>query len=268
MAIHDAGRVNCLQGRVDTSNLRLHWEEAYWDSMIYGYPVLQITKLEVLGDDADCDMRQFEMSIKQVGAGIVSCRLPHDRLVESMFLEAHGFRFVEMVYQPQYDYLQMNAEISNDVLSVTVATADNLSRLIDIAGSAFINERFHVDPRLDPALGDERYRRWVQSSLHHPRQCLQAVSDGDMIVAFFITEMLDDGTYYWHLNAIAPEVQGRGYGKRAWRTMLLRGREMNATCVRTSIVARNHRVLNLYSQLGFRFPPPQMTFHWVSGKWS
>lgn len=263
MAIHDADGVNRLQGRIDTMNLRLHWVEAYWDSLIFGYPVLQITKLEVLGDFADCEIKAFDMIIKQTGAGIVSCRLPHDRLRESMLLETHGFRFVEMVYQPEFDHFPVNAEISKDLLEASFATAEDLPRLVEIASSAFINERFHMDPRLDPALGDERYRRWVQSSFNHPRQCLQTVREGDKIVAFFITEMLDDCTCYWHLNAIAPDAQGKGYGKRAWKTMLQRAMEMNAARVRTSIVARNHRVLNLYARLGFRFPPPQMTFHWV-----
>jgi len=45
--------------------------------------------------------------------------------------------------------------------------------------------------------------------------------------------------------------------------MLHQAREAGAQRVRTCIVARNHRVLNLYAGLGFRFPPPQMTFHWV-----
>jgi RimJ/RimL family protein N-acetyltransferase len=83
------------------------------------------------------------------------------------------------------------------------------------------------------------------------------------LVAFFVTELLPDGTCYWHLNAVAPGVQGKGYGLRAWLTMLRHARDSGARRVRTSIAARNHRALNLYARLGFRFSPPLMTFHWV-----
>ena len=72
-----------------------------------------------------------------------------------------------------------------------------------------------------------------------------------------------DGTCYWHLNAVATELQGKGYGRRAWSAMLQHAQANGARRVRTSIVARNHRVLNLYARLGFRFPPPLMTLHWV-----
>ena len=87
--------------------------------------------------------------------------------------------------------------------------------------------------------------------------------DGATQVALFITETLPGDICYWHLTAIAPHLQGRGYGRRTWETMLEHARRHGARQVRTSIAARNHRVLNLYARLGFHFPPPLMTFHWV-----
>ena len=65
------------------------------------------------------------------------------------------------------------------------------------------------------------------------------------------------------INAVAPGAQGQGYGWRAWQAMLAQAHLEGAERVRTAIVARNHRVLNLYARLGFRFPAPLMTFHWV-----
>ena len=99
--------------------------------------------------------------------------------------------------------------------------------------------------------------------LDHPSQRLHVIRDGSLLAAFFVTERLADGTCYWHLNAVTPDAQGKGYGRRAWLAMLHQAQGDGAQRVRTSIVARNHRVLNLYARLGFRFPPPLMTFHWV-----
>ncbi|MGQ9686808.1 MAG: GNAT family N-acetyltransferase, partial [Thiobacillaceae bacterium] len=106
---------------------------------------------------------------------------------------------------------------------------------------------------------------WVRNSFNHQTQRLEVVFDAGRLVAFFITEMLADGTCYWHLNAVAPEAQGQGYGKRVWRLMIDKAYKEGAKRIQTSIAARNHRVLNLYARLGFDFPKPLMTFHWVRG---
>ena len=252
------------EGVVDSTDLHLKWVEAPWDTAVFGFPVLQISRMEVRGPAASGAMSIFEEARDRLGAGLVSCRMPHDRLKESMLLEDHGFRFIEMLYMPEFDNLA-DIELPKERAGIDVGLVGegDLRALVEIAGSAFRNERFHVDPRLDSTLGDERYRRWVQTSLDHPHQRLYALRDGAQAVAFFLTEMLADGTCYWHLNAVSPQVQGQGYGRRAWQAMLHQAKEEGAQRVRTCIVARNFRVLNLYARLGFRFPPPLMTFHWV-----
>lgn len=247
---------------IDTRDLRLCWSEAPWDSAIFGHPVLQITEMEVRDSDVVADFSNFEFKREGMGAGMVSCRLSHDQLKESMLLEDRGFRFIEMAYQPEFD-LHSFSPSQDDSLTVSRATQQDLDEILKIAGTSFRNERFHVDPRLDSRLGDLRYCNWVRSSLDHPSQHLQVLRDGRLIVAFFVTEMLADNTLYWHLNAISPKVQGKGYGKRAWSVMMAQAKQQGAARIRTCIVARNHRVLNLYARLGFRFPPPLMTFHWL-----
>lgn len=239
------------------------WSQAPWDQAVCGFPVLQITAMEVHGADAGDDMQIFERERDRLGAGLVSCRLPHGCLTESMLLEDHGFRFIEMLYAPELDLSTFN--VDENVVQLTVARAgeDDLPALLGIARTSFHNERFKMDPRLNPNVSDQRYQNWVSSSLRHPTQELYAICDGERRIAFFITELLNDGTCYWHLNAVAPEAQGQGYGRRVWLSMLKQAAIGGARRVRTSIVARNHRVLNLYASLGFRFPPPSMTLHWV-----
>jgi hypothetical protein len=139
---------------------------------VFGFPVLQITKMEVMDASADDDLAPFEAARNRVGAGLVSCRLPHERLRESMLLEERGFRFIEMAYQPELDDLQARDLGQSSGLEIALAENADLPAVEDIAASAFRNERFHVDPRLDSALGDQRYRRWARSSLNHPSQRL------------------------------------------------------------------------------------------------
>ena len=243
-------------------SLLIEWSEAPWDAALFERPVWQIDRIEIRGPTPGEDVAAFERARDELGCALVSCRLPHERLRESMLLEDRGFRFIEMLYHPELADLA-NLAGADAGLVVEPACSEDLPALLDIAGSAFRNERFHVDPRMPPGLGDRRYRNWVWTSLGHPTQRLHVVRDRSLLVAFFVTEQLADGTCYWHLNAVAPEVQGKGYGRRAWLAMLEYARDRGARRVRTSIVARNHRVLNLYASLGFRFPPPQMTFHWL-----
>lgn len=255
-----------MSEQLNTSSLRMTWSQAPWDEVVCGFPVLQITAMEVHGANAGGDMQIFERERDRLGAGLVSCRLPHECLTESMLLEDHGFRFIEMLYGPELDLSTFNIDEHVAPLAVARAYEDDLPTLLDIARTSFHNERFKMDPRLDPNVSDQRYQNWVASSLRHPTQELYVIRDGARRIAFFVTELLNDGTCYWHLNAVAPDAQGQGYGRRVWLSMLNQASKSGARRVRTSIVARNHRVLNLYARLGWHFPPPSMTFHWVRSR--
>jgi RimJ/RimL family protein N-acetyltransferase len=253
-----------MADRINTRNLHLGWSIVPWDAAVTGFPVWQLNDIGLNGPSADTDMRLFEEARDRAGVGLISCRLGHDQLNASMFLENHGFRFIEMIYRPELELAPGRlSDLPEPSLSVVQATEEDLPQLIDMAGTAFCNERFNVDPRLGPEMGNRRYQNWIRSSFMHPSQQLYALKDDNSIVSFFVTEMQNDGVCYWHLNAVSPEQQGQGYGLRSWLTMLHQAEDAGAMRVRTSIVARNHRVLNLYARLGFRFPPPMMTFHWV-----
>lgn len=252
-----------MASQIETDSLRMAWSDAPWDQAVCGFPVLQITKIELLGTNAVSDIQIFERERDRIGAGLVSCRLSHERMSESLLLEDRGFRFIEMGYKPEIELLKFNMDGQMASLAVTHAIDDDLPILLDIARTSFHNERFRVDPRLNSDVSDQRYQNWVANSLRHPTQELYVICDGTRRIAFFVTELLHDGTCYWHLNAVAPDAQGQGYGRRVWLNMMVEAGKRGAVRVRTSIVARNHRVLNLYARLGFYFPPPSMTFHWV-----
>lgn len=252
-----------LECHIETSFLRLSAREAPWDSAIYGMPVVQIEDIEVRDQErARIDYTRYEAWIDAEQIGIVSCRLAHDRLRESMFLEAQGFRFVEMVLHPRLNPLQ-NRQFPKDDLLIARALESDLSALQDIAERAFGFERYHIDPRLWPRMGDQRYGRWVRNSLHHQSQRLLKVFDGERLIGLFLIEIGSDQSAYWHLTAIAPEWQGQGYGRRVWLAMLNYHKAQGCNSVSTTISARNTPVLNLYATLQFRFTPPEMTFHWV-----
>ncbi len=252
-----------MPNRIEDASIVLEWAEAPWDGAVIGAPALHLTQLEVRGPNPDVGMRVFESERDRLAVSLVTCRLPHERLIESMFLEGRDFRFIEMLYRPEVDLRSTVLEEEMPPLSVENARKEDLPTLLDIAGSAFSNERFHMDPRLGAELGNQRYRNWVASSQTDSDQQLIAVRDGERIVAMFIIEMLSQRICYWHLTAVAPAVQGQGYGRRVWLAMMRHAAQAGAIHVNTSVAARNYRVINLYAHLGFRFSSPAMTFHWL-----
>jgi RimJ/RimL family protein N-acetyltransferase len=252
-----------LLHRLETGALSLAYFHVPWDSDIFGFPVAQISEMRVLDPGiARSDLVPFQAWLDQESIHLASCRLPHDRLHESMLLEQIGFRFVEMVLHPHLADLQAYPCAPQN-LSVELADSADLPAIEAIAANAFGHERFHADPRLDRRLADHRYLVWVRNSHGHPTQRLYKISDGPDLVAFFVTENKPDGCCYWHLTAISPAFQGRGYGKRVWREMLHHHQREGMARIATTIAARNTPVLNLYASLGFRFQPPEITLHWL-----
>lgn len=234
-----------------------------WDTDIFGFPVAQISRVEFGPASApDRALRQFETWCADHEVRLVSCRLDHTRLLESIALEGLGFRFIEMVYGPRLDSLD-GVTAPRLAMEVTAAERADLADIETIAYDAFSTGRFLLDPRLPADLSRRRYATWVRTSFDTPGQSvLKAVVDGEL-VGFFIVEQRSDSSIYWHLTAIAPGWQGRGIGMSLWQTMLLRHRAEGATSVATTISGHNEPAINLYARLGFAFRSPQMTFHWL-----
>lgn len=232
-----------------------------WDSQIFGFEVAEITRLERPGDASDVRLFEaFDEWCTRRDIRLITCRLDHSRLGDSAALEAHGFRFIEMVLQPRLA-LSGDFPAADLLLDVAEATEDDLARIEAIAQDAFTTGRYLLDRRLPPGLNGRRYARWVRSAFDSPSQTvLKAVHDGEL-VGFFCVERQADGNIYWHLTAVAPGWQGRGVGLSFWRTMLRRHAEDGATSVTTTISAHNLAAINLYARLGFSFAAAQMTFH-------
>ncbi len=234
-----------------------------WDAEVFGFPVAQIESLRVSEDRlAHAEFRRAREWFTTEGVRFVSCRLHHERLAESIFLEEEQFRFIEMVLHPHITGLD-RLELAENGMLIAPATEADLPALIDIAESAFSHERFHIDPRMDSMRANMRYGNWVKGCMSHPTQSLLKVTDAGALAALFVVEFRDPVTVYWHLTAVSPHFQGKGIGRRAWRAMMRHHQLQGVRAIETTISARNTRILNLYASLGYRFLPPEMTFHYV-----
>jgi len=247
-----------------SESLKLEAREAPWDTSAFGYPVALIDEIEV--NDllrARKDFSAFKRWIESNKLNLISCRLSCQKIIESMLLEENEFRFIETVLHPVCAVLTEYKGLADPNLIICPADERDLIELRQIAEKAFTNERYYVDTRVDRIKSGKRYGQWVISAYSHPSQQLLKVIHENNIVAFFVLERYPDASIYWHLTAVHPKYQGKGYGRRIWLSMLANHYEEGVARVSTTIAARNVPVLNLYSSLNFRFDPPESTFHWV-----
>lgn len=250
------------QGHVlSRKGLELEYFLVPWDTEAFGFPVAQIQRLVLRDPEAHEDFEVFQAWLDQSNVRLVSCRLGHDQLLASMFLEERGFRFIEMVHHPELDIVQ-DTSYPNEGINVLPADAADQSAIEEIAGSAFKHGRFHQDWRLPRGLGEKRYQFWVRNSMRGGGQQVLKLISEERIMGFFIVELLPELCCYWHLTAIAPAFQGQGLGKHAWRAVVSYCRDWGARSIRTRITASNIPVLNLYARLGFRFVESEITLHW------
>ena len=248
-----------------SNSLEISARESPWDTESFGFKVAQvdsirINKLEV----ARLEYCFFNEWIHVNNYQVVSCRLQCSMLNESMLLEENGFRFVETVLHPYLDSSNKFKGYMDNELIISTPDESELPELRSIAETAFTNERYYADPRINSSLSGIRFGNWLVSSYYHKNQILLKASHNNVNIAFFIIENLDDSRVYWHLTAVSPRFQGMGYGRRIWGSMIARHFSENKKYISTTIAARNVTVLNLYSSFGFRFSPPEMTFHWVN----
>jgi RimJ/RimL family protein N-acetyltransferase len=247
--------------KIHTNALTLDYFLVPWDTQILEQPVAEIRHLEVKEPEAASrDFGIFTTWCSEHAIKFTNCRIVHDQVVESMFLQAQGFRFIELNYRPRMNKLQVLELPDDEIVTEQAADADRVL-LAEMAGSVFQHGRFHQDPQMGLALGNRRYKTWLLNAFESPhQQVLKCLLDHE-IVAFFVVEYPEQGHCFWSLTGLAPGMQGKGLGKRVWRTMMRKHQQEGIETITTSISSHNTAVLNLYASLAFRFPTPYATFH-------
>lgn len=229
------------------------------------FPVGQITRFDLHPDYTHSKKNNslVQKRLLSTGMKLFHIRLPLASLQKSILLEDAGFRFIEVTQQPFYSNLTAWKKCyASGGIKVNSAEKKDLSVIMQIAETAFTNERFHVDPRLQNSLANRRYANWVKTAHKHPSQSLYTFQLKEDIIGFFIIEKLTQKHMYWHLTAIAPCFQEKGYGFMSWQEMMRFHQQKGFQAISTTIATGNTPVLNLYAKLGFSFTNPEMGFHW------
>jgi len=233
-----------------------------WDTQIFGFRVASIDNLALVDEASSHEvLNALDSWTHSNRVVLTTCRLPSANLGESMKLEGRGFHFIETVLHP---FIEIDAQLRADATGISIAHAApaDVDRLADFATRSFGFERYHADPRIDSGAANARYGHWIVDAWERASATLLKAVDnttGD-ICGFFLTSTTTPHVH-WLLTAIDPVRRGEGLGKRVWSAMLDYHLERQIETVTTTISAQNVPVMNLYASLGFRYLPPEMTFH-------
>jgi GNAT superfamily N-acetyltransferase len=247
--------------RIESSALDLTYHLAPWDRPAFQSNTAVISSVRVRTEAEAADsFAIFRDWCACSQVGLVSCRLAQDQLAECAFLEAQGFRFIELNYRPSLVGL---SSFSDDAeISISAAPVSDVAEISGIASRIFESGRLHIDPQIGPEIGNRRYAAWAANAFHYPgQQVLKCVMDG-RIIAFMVVEHPMPASRFWSLVGLAPGLAGQGLGRRVWQAMLAFHHREGVQEVSTSISSHNVVAHNLYVSLGFRFPAPTITLHW------
>jgi RimJ/RimL family protein N-acetyltransferase len=250
-----------VEERSESPALDLTYHLAPWDRPIFHANTAAISSIRLRADkEADPAFEIFHDWCTRNDVRLVSCRLAQDRLAECGFLEARGFRFIELNYRPTM--VGLGGFSGDPEISICPADPSDAAEISGIAGRIFETGRLHIDPQVGPEIGNRRYAAWAANAFRHPgQQMLKCLMDG-RVIAFMVIEQPTPASRFWSLVGLAPGLAGRGLGRRVWQAMLAFHHSEGVEEVSTSISSHNVAVHNLYVSLGFRFPAPSITLHW------
>jgi RimJ/RimL family protein N-acetyltransferase len=241
--------------------LDLVYHLAPWDQSLFQANTAAISSIRLRPGEGDTSaFTVFRDWCTREDVVLVSCRLAQDQLAECGFLEAQGFRFIELNYRPFLSGLA--GFVPDPEISICPAAKEDVTEISAMASRIFQTGRLHIDPMVGRELGDRRYAAWVENAFSNPSQQLFKFLINDRISAFMVIEQPTPTSRFWSLVGLAPGLSGRGLGRRAWQSMLAFHHAEGVQQVTTSISSHNLAALNLYVSLGFRFPAPAITLHW------
>jgi ribosomal protein S18 acetylase RimI-like enzyme len=252
-------------------------EPVPWETRNLGVESFAVSAAFVTAPDEAVLRKSLEDLRSAHGRFFVQARFRPDTRI-SRILEANGFYFVETTLGPSvalsgYDELdrfvadpssvlpRRYERSSLDVRAVAGSDLAMVEEIKAIAGTSFVDDRFHVDHNFPGDVADRRFRLWVDDLFRDATVRFHVLLLRTEPIAFMASREGD-----LLLAAFARSHARVGLGEFFWLTVIDRIRAGGVARVTSLISANNVAALNLYARLNFKFRDPKSTFHlWASG---
>ncbi len=221
------------------------------DSRVLGGNVLAISDF-----DPGTDFAEFERQyVEEFHPIYVSCKIPFEHISEIQILESHGFGLIEGQIRASVKLRNMHDTSRFPYDFEPVTREEDLTSVLEIAGSTFTHDRFSVDPRLVPGASGARYREYVRHSFRSAEEAVFRLVDraSRQVVAFKTHRYVSEREVLFLLGGVHPTYKKLGLGLISeyfeFNMLMQKGIRSGIT----HFSASNYPILNLeIGNLGFR----------------
>jgi len=195
------------------------------------------------------------LSIKRT---FVFCKVPSSNIKAVDSLERIGFHLVDTNVQ-----MKKQANLKNDVKTATrLATAEDRTRVVEIAKKNFIFSRFHLDPCIKNNTANTIKEKWVDNFFNGVRGDLLVVKELDSKVIGFILAIKKPGICV--IDLIAVDSSYRKMNAASDMIHFLETLCEKEITMITGTQIANIPSLRLYESLGFKIDQSFYILHYHS----
>jgi ribosomal protein S18 acetylase RimI-like enzyme len=237
-----------------------------WDSEIFGFAFYQ---LDIAANFKGLLKSLHDLLVFLADGRKEKCliftKLPLQKIHLIQKLTAEGFYPVETVVVPYRELKTFRSNRRFKSLRLRSVTVDDIPNLLNIARSAFLFDRYHLDHHLSNDRASYRYEYWLDNGIKagDPVFVYEDTKDGRLL-GFCHLKEVEQGIIDLSLAAIDPELKKSGLGFMMYSECLLECQHMGYTRIGTRISLNNVSVLNIYAQLGFLFRQPSVVLHYYA----
>jgi len=134
--------------------------------------------------------------------------------------------------------------------------------LIEIAGNAFMDDRFHLDPNCSDETASRRFSYWIADLMNDNETICDVLYLDDEIIGFFARKASN-----LIIGGFTSRYRQAGLGMYLWLNVCRILKNEGCVTARGNISINNLLSINFHAKLGFRFKNTQYSFHyWCMGR--
>lgn len=234
-----------------------------WDSDTFKRPVFELQFFTPVQGYTTAGVQELSAMIDNLGAFLCTARISSDDATASIALQEAGFVFIQNGYDYYSSSIQSMEYVRSAAIDLEPVMPHEEQSLFSIANGIFTADRFYSDPRIPRPLVEERFRRWIESSLHASEDTCLLLKDGGVAIGFAIYRKESLKHYRILLIGLGVQYQGKGNGNMLWCSTLGALKEAGAESISVQVSSRNIKTMNLWTKFHFSIKSAESILHYV-----
>ncbi len=227
----------------------------HWLSQAAGFACLRL--------DAGVELAEGWAAQAPRPVAFAFCKIPVQHVDRVKAISATGFYMVDTNVTLDWSGAVLD-EAAPEGIEIAVAGPEDHEQAQQIAGSAFVYSRFHLDPSFPAEAANRIKREWIRSYCEGRRgECLLVARQSGRVTGFLAVLSADIGgktTAVIDLIAVDAGSRGRGVGAALVR-YFVRNWCARAEVLRVGTQIANVVSLRLYHQCGFAMVDASYVLH-------